>query len=311
VEVSDTPHYALAMAINSANPNEVSKAEEFYRNYLLASWGNDVPAESLRRRIDRFRDLFFAIKKDGLKKPPILTYLTAGRPAYVVDGNHRVAIAAALGLTYEAEVWPLDLAFLRFNRIAEFYGSGNLDLPYQGIFVDGIECIAGRRNDLLDRLKMVPEKVLVGQEILDVASNVGVSSLLALSFGAKSCLGLEISQPMVDLATKFAMFSNRYPAVHYQKFDLDNQILSPSESFDTAFMFSIHSHLKDPSVLLKIAKFNVRKFIVFEGHPNAQLANYAAFLNSEIFGKVTELGRLHTSRFKKDDGRILWLCEKK
>lgn len=251
-----------------------------------------------------------SIKEFGLKNKPALTRLVNGGPLYVVDGNHRVAIAAALGIEFTAELWPIDLAFLKFNRMPEFYGNGNLDLPYQGLYIGKNECIAGRRNDLIERLTLIPSGVIVDQEVLDVASNVGVSSLLAHSMGAKNCLGIELSQQMVDVATRFAMFSGSYPMVSYRTINLDKQALLPQQTFDTAFMFSIHDHLDDPSVLLRLADKHVRKFVVFEGHPGGVADNYINFLQSSMFAKVSELGRLNTSRFKADRSRVLWLCEK-
>lgn len=310
VEVHDTPHYVLASALNDGTDDERCKAEEFYTRYLQASWGSDASLDRIKTKIQSFRALFFMIKKDGIKKAPVFTYLTDGGPAHIVDGNHRVAIATALGISFRAEVWPLDLAFLKYSRMPEFYGSGNLDMPYQGLYVGDVECIPGRRNDLITRLKLIPRDAISGQEILDVASNVGVSSLIAHTYGARSCLGIELSQPMVDIATRFAMFSGSYPMVQYRNINLDKQTLLPSQSFDTAFMFSIYDHLKDPSVLLQLADRHVRKFVVFEGHPGGEAKNYSSFLHSGVFARVTELGRLHTSRFKIDHSRILWLCEK-
>lgn len=311
VEVRDTPHYALACAFANGSGSDAQKAEAFYRQYLEASWGEDnATTDRVDHKIKSFQNLFASIKEFGLNNKPVLTRLVDSGPAYVVDGNHRVAIAAALGISFTAELWPIDLVFLKFNSMPEFYGSGNLDLPYQGLYIGKNECIAGRRNDLIERLMLIPSDVIEDQEILDVASNVGVSGLLAYSMGARNCLGIELSQQMVDVATRFAMFSGSYPMVSYRTINLDKQALLPQQRFDTAFMFSIHDHLKDPSVLLRLADKHVRKFVVFEGHPRGVADNYTNFLQSGIFAKVSELGRLNTSRFKSDRSRILWLCEK-
>jgi 2-polyprenyl-3-methyl-5-hydroxy-6-metoxy-1,4-benzoquinol methylase len=217
-------------------------------------------------------------------------------------------MAAALNQELRCLTWPADEAFRKFTRIREFYGTDNRDMPYQSIVLHGQEVIAGRRNDLQARLAMLPAEVLVGKSVLDVACNVGMSALIARSLGAAACLGLERSPAMVDLATRFAMFEGVYPAVSFRTFDLDTDVLEPTSAFDTAFMFSIHDHLTDPSRLAVLVEDHVRQHVIFEGHPSGVAEDYAAFFESGLFRRIEEIGRLHQSRFKQDASRILWLC---
>lgn len=311
VQISDTPHFAFAQALASGNPEAITKAETFYRAYLSASWGNAETDASIARRVAQFRDSFAHYQANGFSEAPALTMLPTSDQPYVVDGNHRVSIAAALGKPLAAELWPLDQAFLKFNRVKEFYGTDNKNMPYQSVYLKGDEVIAGRRNDLHHRLAMIPKHVIAGQDILDVACNVGMSSLIARSLGAKACLGLEYSAPMVDIATRFAMFDSAYPTVSYRQYDVDAEDLDADRQFDTAFMFSIHDHLKNPHKLIEIADRNVRKHVVFEAHPGGKASKYDAFLNSGLFADVTELGRLDASRSRQDQSRRLWLCTRK
>jgi hypothetical protein len=229
---------------------------------------------------------------------------------FVIDGNHRSAFALALGLDVRAEVWPVDLAFLRFAKIKGFYGTGSSGVPYQSIFLDEDEIITGRRRDIRERVGIIPKDVVRDQSILDVGSNIGMSAMAARSLGARACFGLETSSDMVDMASRLAMFSGMYPTVRFRQFDIDQDRLSPDQCYDTAFVFSVWRHLKRPDNLLRIAKDNVTKYVVFEGHPGTDRYEYRDFFDSGIFKTVSEIGTLSASGTNPSRNRALWLCEK-
>ncbi|MBM4224836.1 MAG: methyltransferase domain-containing protein [Gammaproteobacteria bacterium] len=309
VRVRDTPHFAFACALGGDKSVSAAEGESAYRDYLRASW-QESAHEHIDERVAEFRDHFESWKRAGSSAHPILVNLPTDAAPYAIDGNHRLAFAAALGRPIEVEIWPPDLAFLRFSRIPGFYGTGNRNLPYQGVVLGGREVIPGRRSDIALRLSMVPSHVLSGRSVLDVASNVGMSSLIARSLGASSCRGLEISPGMVDLASRFAAFSGVHPEVTFTEFNIDTDNLTDGEVYDTAFMFSILAHLKRPDRLAEIARRHVRHFVVFEGHPSGTHRDYADFFAACGFSQVEELGRLDTSRFDGDRKRTLWLCSK-
>jgi len=307
VRIADTPHLAFAAALESGSPTTIDEAREFYRDYLQASWGR-VPAEDIEKRIKRFLKHFAHHRERGSKARPVITRI--GNDYFVVDGNHRTAFGVALGRTVECEVWSMDLVYRHFARSQEFYGTGNRGIPYQTVYFRGEAIVPGRRSDTAERLSMVPRELLAGTSILDVASNIGMSSIMAVNMGAGSALGLEISQPMVWQAVRSAMFEDVYPKAQFRQFDLDQDKLSPNELYDTAFMFSIYTHLKNPQVLHEIARSHVRKGVVFEGHPGTSRSDYAAFFDSGLFSRVEELGRLRVSVFKEERSRPLWACFK-
>lgn len=308
IKISDTPHFQFASGIESGDQELESRGEAYYRDYLCASWG--PKHESLfDKRVVQFRETLAYFKQYGIESPVILTRLPTDSQPYVADGNHRVSMALALNKKIDAYLWPADLVFLKFSKNKGFYGTNN-SMPYQTLTLNGVDVVQGRRSDLRSRLEMLPKDIIQNRSILDVACNVGMSLLFSRSIGASKCLGLELSQDMVDIAARFAMFSGERTAIQYRQFDIDNDHLEKNCVVDTAFMFSIHNHLKHPEQLLQIAECNVRKHVVFEGHPDTNLQDYSSFLNSGIFKRVTELGRLHTSRKKEDNSRILWLCEK-
>ncbi len=309
IRVRDTPHFALATAIISGDSNRIETAEAFYRAYLAASWGVERASE-FDQRLSEFRSHLAATRIGKKIAPSILTRLIGGDSQFVVDGNHRAAFAAALGTSLEAQIWEPQAAFMTFSKVKEFYGTDNRNMPYQSVFLGGKEVIAGRRNDAIERLSLIPKRVIAGKTVLDVASNVGMSSLIARSMGAKACLGLEVSPGMVSLAMRFAMFDDAYPEVKFHQFDVDSDNLGDDVTFDTAFMFSIHHHLQNPSKLIEIAGKNVERYVVFEGHPNTARGDYADFFESGLFRSVEQIGSLPESIFNSNRNRLLWLCER-
>lgn len=309
VKVHHTPHYAYAAALARAPGARSVPEEDLYRDYLRASWRESTPA-AIDARVASFREAFAGYRDRSFHKPPILTLLPTDDAPYVVDGNHRLAFAAALGREVTAEVWPVDLAFLAFSRVPGFYGTDNKRMPYQSVLLNGREVVPGRRDDIAERLAMVPTDVIAGRSVLDVACNVGMSSLQAKTLGAATCLGMDVSADLVDLATRFAAISRVYPAVSFLTFNVDHERLPTDKVFDTAFMFSVYDHLKNPANLTAIARDHVRRFVVFESHPGGEEGDYTEFFRGGGFQGVVELGRLDTSRFQRDRRRRLWLCTK-
>lgn len=309
VTIEDTPHYQLALSL--ANDKHVSESEAFYIDYLHASWGKEK-THLFNGRIDAFKAHFKAFAAGAKAPRPALTFLSDLSPAFVLDGNHRTSFAAALQRDQKCEILPPDLALLLYSNAKEFYGTGYREMPYQSVYLNDAIIVEGRRNDALERIRLIPPHILKNKTILDVASNIGMSSLLARSEGAASCLGLELSAGMVDLATRFSTFDGKYPHVSFARFNVDEDILPPTIVYDTAFMFSIHDHLKRPDRLLEIARTNVRSYVVFEGHPGASREKYSRFFDSGMFKDVTEIGQLDESRFNSASGRRrpLWICTK-
>lgn len=309
VKVRDTPHHAFAATLADGSPDRCATGEANYRDYLRASWGGSDTA-AIEARIGEFQESFARYRRRGFRRPAILTVLPTDDAPYVVDGNHRMAFAAALGQDLPAVVWPADLAFLAFSRVPGFYGTGHKNMPYQSVILGGREVVGGRRADIVDRLALVPAEAIVGRSVLDVACNVGMSCLQAKTLGATSCRGVDVSAGLVDLASRFAAISGVHPAVSFATFNVDDDRLPHDATFDTAFMFSLIDHLKNRSHLARIARDHVRRFVVFESHPGGAEGDYADFFRDGGFQSVVELGRLDTSRFQPDRRRRLWLCTK-
>lgn len=306
IRITDTPHYELAKAFLKGSG--LAEAEKEYKKYLSVSW-NSNDEEALQRRVDAFREHFRAANQGGSAKPAILCKI--GSDYYVVDGNHRSAIEAALQHGMSVEIWPASLAFSRYAKIDAFYGTGYKNIPYQSLFVDGEIIVPGRRVDTIERLRLIPTEAIQAQSILDIGCNVGMSSILARQMGAKNCLGLEYSPKITDIANRLAMFNGTYPATLFRPFDVDADVLDDQLQFDTAFLFSIYRHLKSPDRLCDLVQKHVTRHVVFEGHPRDTIEHYARFFESGLFARVQELGRLAYSAEVPERCRILWLCVRK
>lgn len=309
IRVSDTPHFQLAAAYAGENPAEVLEAERYYEDYLKASWAT-VASPQLSKRLASFREHFELFKRGESASKPVVARLGSCPDHFIIDGNHRSAFAAALGYDIDVELWPSDLAFLRFSHVKEFYGAGNRNMPYRGLFLSAEEAIPGRRNDAIRRLAMIPPEALVGATVLDVASNVGMSSILSHSFGVAKSMGLEKSGQLVNIASRFAMFNGTYPHSRFLTFDLEVDNLPANATFDTAFFFSIYKHLRKPETLFRIARNHIKHQVVFEGHPGSTRDDYRPFFDSGIFQEVKKLGELPFSKFRADPPRALWICRK-
>ncbi len=311
IKISDTPHYRLAQALIEGNASEIEAGKRFYDAYLAAasqttdSAPSEPSVEELKRELHNFRE------HPHKAAPVVVTQILPGGEFFVVEGNHRIAIASALGQEIPVELWPFELAFMKFSPVIEYYGTRHNNRPYSNIYLHQKIAIPGRREDTIERLSMIPREVLNGAKVLDIASNFGMSSILAHSFGTASVLGLEISSSMVDFASRFSMLEGVYPDVQFRQFNVDKDFLGDEERFDVGFMFSIYAHLSKPQHLTRIAERNIGKYIVFESHPGHTYDTYKSFFNSGLFSSVEELGRLIRSVFKPEEkSRILWLCTK-
>jgi SAM-dependent methyltransferase len=235
--------------------------------------------------------------------------MPGGGDLYIVDGNHRAAIALALGRPLDAYLVPFELIFFRYLAPSEYYGSGHGGRPYQTIYYREQPVILGRRTDIFQRLDLIPQDVLAGASVLDVGANFGMNALAAAWRGAFSVLGLEQSGQLANTATRLAVLNELYPRVTFRRFDVDTDSLDPHARFDVCFMLSVFAHLRDPGRLHRIVENNIRKWVIFEGHPGSPYEMYRSFLESGLFERVTHIGDLHHSAADTATRRRpLWLC---
>jgi len=314
VYISDTPHYNVAKQSISNDSKKIVNAKNQYIEYLKSSWPSydlDIHQEKLDSKYKNYLEYIDKVSIEGkLNTPVLLTKIPGKQGYYVVDGNHRCSIACALGISVPVKVLDFPSVFDQFMKVEEFYGTKNKNMPYQSIYIDKKIIRKGRRDDIYERLGLLPENILKQKTVLDVGCNIGMNAIASFKLGARKVVGLEISKKMVDFATRFAIFDECYPDVSFRQFNVDRDHLPKDEKYDIAFMLSIHHHLKNPHALAEIARKSVEKIVVFEGHPNTKLSDYKDFLDLVKFSKIDKIGDLSLSVFDRKPNRPLWILYK-
>jgi hypothetical protein len=315
IRLSESPHALFAKETTTSNVLPEGPAQSVYREFLKASWSalHKAPSLSIDEQIQRFWELVKSRQARGTAGAPIVvTRMPSSNELYIVDGNHRAAIAFALGAELSAHFVPFELVFFRYLSPSEYYGSGHRSRPYQTIYHNQKPVILGRRTDMFQRLDLVPHNLLADSTILDIGSNFGMNALAAAWRGASSVVGLERSSQLTNVATRFAVLNGLYPRVTFRQFDVDTDALPGDEQFDGCFMLSVFQHVQDSRRLLRIAEGHVRKWVIFEGHPGSSYSLYKQFFESGLFDDVTQLGELnHSAADPLTRRRPLWLCTKK
>lgn len=314
VSIEHTPHAQVARHIRSGDGAGQEMAERAYKDYLLASWpcyGISTHPKKIQAKYERFVELVELIQStQQIPEPVLLTQLPGREDFFVVDGNHRCSIAAALQLPVEARVIDFPIIFDDFMRIDAFYGTSHRNLPYQSIYLDRQIVREGRRQDIYERLDMLPDGFLTGKSVIDLGCNIGMNAIGICQAGAAHVVGLEVNRQLVDYATRFAIFDGCHPQVRFEQFDLDKDRLDNTKQFDIAFMLSVHHHLKRPENLATIAQANVNDAVVFEGHPGTSAEDYTGFFQAVQFAEVVQIGELSESIFNDKTTRPLWICRK-
>lgn len=306
--VADTPHYKFARSILENGRQGAAGEEELYRNYLQASWvGKNGDIED---RINKFANHLKIFLSSRSTNAPLLTTFLGDNDLYAVDGNHRLAFSLAAERNLDVKIAPFYKALKIFNPIKEYYGQGNKGKPYQSIYFNKRMIVTGRRVDLIERLNLIPPEAINGNSILDIASNFGMSSIIANINGAKKCTGIERSGDLVKFSNKMSILHEREKSVQFLKYDIDYPEKPISNVYDTAFAFSIYSHLKNKNKLFEIFAKNVKKYVIFETHPNVKIENYPELFESNQFKSCDFLGNLNYSYDKPEKCRGLYILTK-
>ena len=103
--------------------------------------------------------------------------------------------------------------------VDEFYGSASKQMPYQSIYIDKNIVRNGRREDIYERLDLLPAGTLADKAVLDVGSNFGMNAIGAFKAGAREVTGLERSKWMTNFATRFSVLDGCYPRVQFRQFN--------------------------------------------------------------------------------------------
>jgi 2-polyprenyl-3-methyl-5-hydroxy-6-metoxy-1,4-benzoquinol methylase len=102
-------------------------------------------------------------------------------------------------------------------------------------------------GNMLDQKRYIFSLAYVkDKEVLDCASGIGWGSFLMASAGAKSVIGVELSEHAINSALKYYSKEN----LNYLNSPLDKSGL-PKASFDTIISFETLEHVQDPNAFLE------------------------------------------------------------
>lgn len=291
-------------------------SDHLYAQYLAASWtyyyeDTNTQArrlEFIKKKIDQFR--FIESRKrlgpDAIG-PPIVLADGPDCRTIIVDGNHRAAIAYAMGIDAVAVFIPYREHLRRIISIPqEFYGTKKLRMPYQSISHRGQLLLQGRRQDLQERIQLMDPHDLKGKSVLDLGCNIGMNCYLAVEAGAREAVGIDRSKRLVTAAARI----NCYFAApcRFLVQDLDKE---PSElgRFDTVFCLSVAAHVKDPGMLVTWCQAAAKETVYFEGHAKTKRDDYVYLLNSDNFSAIDLIGHTHDGRQFGTKTRPLFRCK--
>lgn len=146
---------------------------------------------------------------------------------------------------------------------AETFGTKKQGIPYQSIFYKGFEVMKGRRRDILHRMKLMDKKDIENKTVLDMGGNIGLSSFLAVDFGAKKTVGVDISPKITTAAIRLNVSLFGYPSYFTSR---NVSKVAKIGRFDTGFVFSLNAHVKNDKMLAANIKENIKHVVYFECH---------------------------------------------
>jgi hypothetical protein len=303
VPLPQIPHARFAAALDDASAAD-------YMNYLEVSWkyyGLENTPASREKRLERFREQIELIRREGAISQRVRVFQRPDGRRVIADGNHRAAIALALGLDLPAVTVPVPVALRSIVDVPhEFYGSRNRNLPYQSLHYGDELIVAGRRKDMLRRIKMLEPDDMRGSTVLDLGCNVGSNCFLAVHAGAASAHGLELSPRIATAAVRL----NCYYAAPcwFTVHDLTVPFI-PQAPYDVVFCFSVVAHLPTKDAIVETFRASTGRVAYFEGHENSSLADYRYILNEDLFSSVDLIGYGQASIHGSSLNRPLFRCE--
>lgn len=270
-----------------------------YNNYLKQSWKRPgfTDRNTAKGRKEKEKK-FDKLLEDVTANPEILldtgeTCITGVRSRagqiFLTHGNHRVSIAKLLNLPFYIKVTEnttqdlKEFAAEMLRKKPNFFGGR--DMPYQSVFLNGIEVLEGRRPDIADRFSKIQAEDIVGKNVLELGCNIGANLFLSLERGARRAVGVE--KDMDTLLTAIRINQKVDQNIDFLFHDLNNR-LSLSEEFDTVFCFSVAGYIEDQKQLARLINRTKCKVLYFEGHINKTKDHYPEIFSQ--FSKVEALG---------------------
>jgi len=225
---------------------------EPYKEYIGQSWQtNDKTV--INNQVAKFSNLIRDIQKNGVTEKPILHELK-DRNKLIIDGNHRLSVAAALNISYAYSMFSMD-DFLNFQPIGQSRYDKNEKGFYQSFYING-SFYKGRRSNQV--WQFINQYDIENKIVLDLGCNIGANSYYAKQNGANRVIGLDFYDEILTFACRLNNFY-QLPDVDFEQYDLNKVYKCKA---DTIFCFSMESHIKNTKALVETLK--QAKVIYFE-----------------------------------------------
>ena len=304
IPLSSLPHYTYLE--EGAEP----KLGCEYDEYLKASWKSLRQATETARlaRMVEYSKLFQSfLPEDSTVLTPISVCRRPDGKEIIVHGNHRAAIAAFLGKDLPIEhIEQLDYLVKVARSAGEYYGPDLGVQPYQSLFYDGNNVLAGRRLDMLERFNLIDKEDVIGKTVLDLGCNIGSNCFLASMAGASRVVGIDNNRDLVSSALRLNAFFGT-DSLFYVR-DLNDGVLADVSPADTVFCFSVSAYIEDRNVLKQALLALTGNVLYFEGHPGTKAKDYDHILRGGFSAEM--IGMLPCSAKDPVRNRPLLRCER-
>jgi hypothetical protein len=201
---------------------------------------------------------------------------------------------------------PADFVRRAVDAPAEFFGTLRGDVPYQSIWCDGHELVAGRRRALYERMSLVRPADLDRRAVLELGCNIGMNCYLAVELGARAATGVD-GPALASAAARLNGFYGR--RCRFVSADVNAELtgLGPHE---TVLVFSVLGHLRSADGVLNTIEHARARAIYVETHRDGDFqGDLDRLLCDRRFRRVELLGRCENSAYEGERSRRFYRCE--
>ena len=225
----------------------------------------------------------------------------------VLDGDAAAYQAFAEGHAQRVQILqPADFVRRLVDLPSDFFGTLRGDVPYQSVFCDGDELVAGRRRALYERLALVRRSDLHHRAVLDLGCNIGMNCYLAVELGARLATGVD-RQELACVAARLNRFYGR--PCRFVVADV-NDALDGIGRHDTVFVFSLLGHLHSAEGVLQTIERARARAVYVETHRDGESqGDLDRFLTAPLFTKVEFVGSSDNGAGEDQMTRRLYRCE--
>lgn len=238
-----------------------------FDEYLNLTWGERRPGENTRAGrdsyLDRFWDRYRQVSAGRRREDPIRVVRRRDGRFGIYDGNHRSAIALALGTVANIRVmstsyWLREVARLSATAHLGDYGT----TPSQALYDGTRKLVAGEDPDTRARFDGIRAEDIRRKRVVVFDAGIGASVFVAADQGAGEVIGVDADPGRVVAAIRL----NAYFAVNASFLIGDLRGSLPTVA-DTILWFPPHAATPEVG-RLKVAMSRCRaKVVYFEGRP--------------------------------------------